>query len=150
MSNNKEFLIIIPYFDLLISLFPNFIQKCFCTPNGAIDLTFQMEYVQAFLQVCSYRNWTKYLEIAKIQTARLLVRHPLLHFKNSILQIASKKMLLKNLTNWILPIGSYKLHFKNCLLQIAFCKLHLLYYILQTAYQKLHLLNCSFQIAYFK
>ena len=32
----------IPHFDLLISLLPDIIQKCFCTPDGAMDHTFQM------------------------------------------------------------------------------------------------------------
>ena len=35
-------------FDLLISQLPDIVQKSFCTSDGAIDLTFQMNYVPVF------------------------------------------------------------------------------------------------------
>ena len=47
---------LIPHFDLLISRLPDIIQRSFCTPDGAIDLIFQMNYVPAFDHVPSQRN----------------------------------------------------------------------------------------------
>ena len=40
----------IPHIVLLISQLPDIVQKSFCTPDGAMDLTFQMNYVPAFWQ----------------------------------------------------------------------------------------------------
>ena len=38
-------------FVLHISWLPNIVQKCFCTPDEAMDPTFQMKYVIAFMFV---------------------------------------------------------------------------------------------------
>ena len=48
-----------PHFDLLISRFLDIIQKCFCTPDAAMDPLFRMKYVSAFKHVWSCRNWAK-------------------------------------------------------------------------------------------
>ena len=39
---------LIPHIVLLESWLPDITQKSFCTPNGAMDLTFQMRHVPAF------------------------------------------------------------------------------------------------------
>ena len=49
-----EFFILISHFDLLISQLPDIVQKYFCTPDGAMNPTFQMKYVSAILNVCSW------------------------------------------------------------------------------------------------
>ena len=48
LSRTKYFLNLIPHFDLLISWLPFIVQKSFCTPDGAMCITFQMNYVPAF------------------------------------------------------------------------------------------------------
>ena len=50
-----KFLIMISNFDFFISRLPDIAQKCFCTPDGATDPTFQMRYVSAIWHVCSRR-----------------------------------------------------------------------------------------------
>ena len=45
--------------DLLISRLHEIEQENFCTPHGAMDLTYQMNYVPVFLHVCSQRNQGK-------------------------------------------------------------------------------------------
>ena len=42
LSNIQEFWNMIPHFNFLFSWLPDIVQKCFCTPNGAMDLTFRM------------------------------------------------------------------------------------------------------------
>ena len=49
----------ISHFDYPISRPSDIVQKSFCTPDGAMDPPFQMNYVQAFLYVCSLRNESK-------------------------------------------------------------------------------------------
>ena len=39
---------LIPAIELPISQLPDIVQKCFCTPDGAMDPTFLMKYVTAF------------------------------------------------------------------------------------------------------
>ena len=46
--------------------FDIFVQKLFCTQNEAMDLTYQMSYVFAFLNVYSRINWAKTLRFNKI------------------------------------------------------------------------------------
>ena len=48
LSYIQDFLNLISHFDLLISWLRYIIKKGFCTPDGAMDLTFQMKYVPAF------------------------------------------------------------------------------------------------------
>ena len=48
--------ILLPHFDLPLSQLPNIVQKKFCTSDGTIDLTFQMNYVPAVYHVCSQRH----------------------------------------------------------------------------------------------
>ena len=51
----------IPHIVLLISRLLNIVQKCFCTPDGAMDPTFQIKYVPAFQHVCSRRYYSNNL-----------------------------------------------------------------------------------------
>ena len=44
---------------MLISQLPDIVQKSFCTSDGAMDLTFHMNYVPAVYHVCSWRNEAK-------------------------------------------------------------------------------------------
>ena len=46
-------------FDLLIYRLPDIIQKSFCTRDGAMDLTFQINYVPAFWHVFSEKTYAK-------------------------------------------------------------------------------------------
>ena len=48
LSNIQTFWNLIPCFILLISRLLNIVQKSFCTPDEAMDLTFPMNYVPAF------------------------------------------------------------------------------------------------------
>ena len=54
-----EFWNLINRIVLLISQLPDIVQKSFCTPYGAMDLNFQMNYVPAFWHVCSQKNCCK-------------------------------------------------------------------------------------------
>ena len=49
----------IPHFNLTISRLPDIIQKRFCTPDEAMDPTFQLKYGLALKQFCSQRNEAK-------------------------------------------------------------------------------------------
>ena len=86
LSDIKYFWNLIFHFDCLISLFPDFIQKCVSTPDGAKNATFQMKYA---LHVCSRRDfaktnchffWTsrKTLQIPQHSRARIIVRWTLI------------------------------------------------------------------------
>ena len=56
------------HFDQLISQPPDSMQKCFCTPDRAIQPPFQMKYVSAFQPEKLSKNCTKQLKCANIQT----------------------------------------------------------------------------------
>ena len=45
--------------NLLIPRLPDIVQKCFCTPDRAIDPTFQMKCGSAFKRRCSHINQAK-------------------------------------------------------------------------------------------
>ena len=45
LFNLSIFLNLIPYAFLLIPQLPDMVQKCFCTLDGAMDPTFQIEYI---------------------------------------------------------------------------------------------------------
>ena len=59
LSNNDNFSNLISHFNLLTSRLPNVVQKCFCTPDEAMDATFQIKYVLAFADACSWRYEAK-------------------------------------------------------------------------------------------
>ena len=65
---------------MLISQLPDIIQKSFCTSDGAIDLTFLMNYVTAVYHVCSRRNEAK--TVAQVKGGFFLCR-PLVYISNS-------------------------------------------------------------------
>ena len=79
-----KFLIMISNFDFSISLLPDIAQKCFSTPDGATDPTFQMRYVSAIQHLCSRRYQSNNLGCIflghPVQKLFLNTTHPQYHW----------------------------------------------------------------------
>ena len=61
-----KFLNLIPNIVLHITQLSDIVQKHFCISDGAMDLTFYMNYVPAVYHVCSRRNKAKTVAQVKV------------------------------------------------------------------------------------
>ena len=102
----------LPHFDLLISRLPDILQKSFCTPDRAMDLTVQMNYVTAFWHVCSQKNYAKTV----VHFCLVFLGHPLDYIHIIMCYISYREHYLLHIIYTTLCVTySHKQHYVRCI-----------------------------------